>query len=218
MDITTLSAKEKRNLFKQLEAEQRDERKKKEAAVAEYKKSQDDLVAKLLPGLIGFYDKQKELVNDTITQFAGLVTAKNYLFTVKDGGQDSHTFTARDGSGSITIGHNVTIDFDGTEAAGVQKVRQFIATLGANDSKRAMLADLLNTFMKPDKKGNLNPTRITELVNKKAEIDNPLFSEGIEIIVGAQFRTRTSMFVRGWKLMVNAGVADQKIHFSLSAN
>ena len=217
MDIEKLTPEAKRELFKQLEAEQRNERLSKQKEIDTYKEMQDGMVVELLPALVAFAEKQKDIVKETIKNLSALVTLKTDLFKVKNGGQDSHTFTDRDGNGSITIGYNAIIGFDGTETAGVQKVKEYLSTLSGDDEKRQILADLLNTFMKPDRKGNLNPTRIAELCNKKGEIDNPLFSEGIDTIVNAQFKTRTSMFVRGWKLVKAEGEADTKIHFSISA-
>jgi hypothetical protein len=217
MTLENLTPEAKRELFKQLEAEQRADRLQKEKEIETYKTMQDSMVVEVLPLLVEFADQQKDIVCWTIKNLSALVTLKTDLFKVKDGGQDSHTFTNRDGSGSITIGYNAIIGFDGTETAGVQKVKEYLSTLSGDDEKRQILADLLNTFMKPDRKGNLNPTRIAELCNKKGEIDNPLFSDGIDTIVNAQFKTRTSMFVRGWQLVTKEGEADKKIHFSISA-
>lgn len=174
------------------------------------------MIADLLPRLVDFNDQQARMVDRTYESLGALIDLKQELYSSK-GMQDSHTFTHRDGSGSITVGFNTIIGFDGTETAGVQKVKEFIGTLSADDAKRATLANLLNTFMKPDKKGNLNPTRITELCQQKAEINDPLFTEGIDIIVSSQFKTRTSRFVRGWKRIVKEDKSEMKITFSITA-
>jgi hypothetical protein len=217
MNIENLTPAAKRELFKQLEAEQKKERQLKEGEIESYKSLQDTLVVENLPALVDFAALQNDVVTDVIGCFATLVSLKTDLFNVKEGGQDSHTFTDRKGRGSITIGYNAIIGFDGTETAGVHKVKEYLSTLSGDDEKRQILADLLNTFMKPDRKGNLNPTRIAELCNKKAEIDNQLFSDGIDTIVNAQFKTRTSMYVRGWKLVANEDGTEEKKYFSISA-
>lgn len=216
MTLDKLSPEEKKALLKELEAEQIATAKKKEAEIESYKTMSDELVINMLPTLVSFSEQQKGLVTHAFENLSALISLKKELYNTKET-QDSYTFTARDGSGSITIGYNSIIGFDGTESAGVEKVKQFISTLSADDANRKTLADLVNTFMKEDRKGNLNPTRIAELCNKKAEIDSPLFSDGIDTIVKAQFKTRTSMFVKGWKRITNEEGAEIKVQFSISA-
>jgi len=216
MTLQDLTSEDKAALLKELENQQKAEKKKREDDIEAYKGMQDDTITSLLPRLVTFSVEQKNIVEQTFADFGTLVKIKQELFSAKDK-QDSHTFTSRDGMGSITIGHNTIIGFDGTEAAGIQLVKQYIATMSADDDKRKTLGDLLNTFMKPDKKGNLNPTRIAELVNKKAEINDEVFTAGIDTIVGAQFKTRTSTFVRGWQRIITEGQPDVKITFSITA-
>src|SRR5690606_20245342 len=125
--------------------------------------------------------------------------------------------THRKGLGSITLGYNVIITFDGTESEGVKLIKQYIKMLGTGDKNREVLSDLVNTFMKPDKKGNLNPARIAELVSKKEKINHPLFTQGVDIIIQAQMITRTSMYVRGWRLIEKPNGTSVKVQFSLTA-
>lgn len=216
MTIAELSPSEKAELLKQLAAEQKSEKERKEKEIATYKDLQDKAVSAAIPGLVKFSESQKSLVETIFADFGALVALKKDLYTTKET-QDSHTFTSRDGMGSITIGYNAIIGFDGTEAAGVQMVKEYISNMSADDDKRKTLGDLLNTFMKTDKNGNLNPTRIAELVNKKAEVNDPLFTNGVDTIVNAQFKTRTSTYVRGWQRIVEEGKPDVKISFSITA-
>jgi hypothetical protein len=216
MTLENLTPEQKAALIEELKAEQINAQKKKEADIESYKGMQDSLVAEFLPSLLGFSKEQKAIISRTFESFNTLITLKKELYNTKES-QDSHTFTARDGSGSITVGFNSIIGFDGTETAGVHKVKEFIATLSADDENREILAGLVNTFMKADRKGNLNPTRIAELCNKKSEINDPLFSDGIDTIVRAQFKTRTSMFVKGWQRTIGDDGKEVKITFSISA-
>jgi hypothetical protein len=216
MTIESLSPELKQQLLDELKADELQKAKRREAEIESYKGMQDGLVIEFLPELVGFSILQKDIINKVFKSFDTLVTIKKELYSTKES-QDSHTFTARDGSGSITIGFNSIIAFDGTETAGVQKVKQYIETLSGDEENRDILAGFVETFMKVDKKGNLNPTRIVELVNKKSEINDPLFSDGVDTIVKAQFKTRTSTFVKGWQRTVDGEGKEVKITFSISA-
>lgn len=217
MDINKLSPQERKTLMNQLATEEKAARRAKEENINAFKKMVDEMVNRLAPKLSAFGLAQNDIVNDTFADFDTIISLKKELYEVKDQ-QSSHTFTARDGNGSITIGYNEIIGFDGTEHAGVSKIKEVIKGLSADDENRAVLADLLNTFMKPDKKGNLNPTRIAELVSKKEMVNKQLFTEGVDIIVNAQFKTRSSMYVRGWHRVPGENGNEIKLSFSITAN
>ncbi len=216
VDITKLSPAEQKALIKQLEELQKKEAESKVGKVEEYKTLVDNTIVEMLPRLMDFAKQQQLMVDRSFGDLSALIELKQELWKVK-GMQDSNTFTHREGKGSITVGYNTIIAFDGTEGVGVQKIKEFIASLLENDEKRKVLVNLLNTFMKPDKNGNLNPTRITEMQKQEAEINDPLFSEGIEIIVKAQHKSRTSCFVKGWQLVTDEAGKDKKVTFSISA-
>lgn len=216
IDINKLSAKDRKALMAQLTAENKAAENHRKNQIGMFKNMTDELVKEIAPSLADFGEMQTNVVNSTFKDFEALLALKNDLYGKREN-QASHTFTDRSGNGSITIGYNEIIGFDGTQTAGVSMIKEVIAGLSADDENREVLADLLNTFMKPDKKGNLNPTRIAELESKKDKVNKPLFSEGVDIIVKAQFKTRSSMFVRGWTLGKNAAGADIKIQFSITA-
>lgn len=217
MDIKNLTPADRKALLNQLATEEREEKRKRENDIHAFKTLIDEMVAKTAPKLADFANKQNDIVNETFKEFDTVIKLKADLYDIKEH-QASHTFTARDGNGSITIGYNEIIGFDGTERAGVQKIKSVIESLSADDENRGVLADLLNTFMKPDKKGNLNPTRIAELISKKEKVNKPLFTEGVDIIVNAQFKTRSSMYVRGWQRIAGENGKEIKLNFSITAN
>lgn len=217
MNINTLSPEEKKALKDQLLAEEKEAKAKRENDINTLKSMIDEMVNAKVPNLVDFGKRQTEIVNATFNDFDAIIKLKTELYGIKDG-QASHTFTSRDGNGSIVVGYNEIIGFDGTEGSGVAKIKQVIASLSSDDENREVLADLLNTFMKPDKKGNLNPTRVAELVSKKEKVNNPLFSEGVDIIVNAQFKTRSSMYVRGWQRITGENGKEIKLTFSITAN
>lgn len=215
IDLSTLSAAQLADLQKQIEEKKTATAKQREENIAAYKELVDETVTKLAPQLSEFGQLQAATVVGAFAAFNEALDLKKELYGFKDT-QASHTFTTRDGNASITIGHNEIIGFDGTQSAGVSKIKEFITTLTADDENRKVLAGLLETFMKPNKKGELNPTRVAELVAQKDKVKDELFHEGVDIIVNAQFKTRTTTFVKGWYKVKEENGQESKIEFSIS--
>lgn len=216
MDIKDLTPEQKQELLNQLEAEKTTEKQKREANIKTLKDMVDTEVGVLAPQLVDFAKKQTNIIDRVFKSFEAVISLKNELYGVKEK-QASHTFTSRDGNASIVVGYNEIIGFDGTQGAGIAKIKEVIASLSSGDENREILTDLLNTFMKADKNGNLNPTRVAELVSKKDKVKNPLFAEGVDIIVNAQFKTRTTQYVRGWQKVTGEGGKEIKLSFSITA-
>lgn len=214
-DINVMTPAERKALLARLVEDEKAEKEKKADDIEAYKKIVDELVMAVAPDLADFGTLQNIKVEETFRAFQQALALKKDLFGYKDD-QASHTFTARNGLGSVVIGYNEIIGFDGTENAGVIKIREFIKTLAADDENRLVLADLLETFMKPNKKGELNPTRVAELNAKKKSVNNDLFSEGVDIIVNAQFKTRTTTYVKGWFKRETGDGKELKMEFTIS--
>lgn len=131
--------------------------------------------------------------------------------------QDSFTTTLPDGSQSITIGYNVAISFDGTEPAGITKIKQYLATLSGDNSNARKLAASLNVLLKPNgKTGMLKPNVVLQLKALRDEYDDEGFDEGIEIIEKAQIFTRTTQYVRGWNYIDGENGQRKKMTFNFS--
>ena len=139
---------------------------------------------------------------------------KYSVYGTKD--QDSHTSTLPDGSASITIGHNVVISFDGTEASGVEMIKNYLGSLPTEDENSQKLAKAVNILLKPNAKTQqLNPSRIVQLNEMRSEFNSEAFDLGYETIVNAQHRVKSSMFVSGWKF-VEINNMKKKLEFRFS--
>lgn len=215
-DINNLTTTERKVLLMELAKQQRDEKARRADDIDAYKKLIDELVHQQAPELVDFGTMQNIKVEETFKIFQQALEIKKELYGYDDK-QASHTFTSRDGAASIIIGYNEIIGFDGTESAGVVKIRDYITSLAADDPKRNILVSFLETFMKPNKKGELNPTRIVELVGLKEEADDAGFTEGVDIIVNAQFKTRTTSYVKGWFKRLDVEGKELKMEFTISA-
>ncbi|SMG35786.1 hypothetical protein [Sphingobacterium psychroaquaticum] len=214
-EITKMTAAERKALMADLAKQEKAEKAQRADDIDAYKKLVDELVMKQAPELADFGTMQNIKVEETFKAFGQALEIKKELFGYNDT-QASHTFSSRDGMGSIVIGYNEIIGFDGTENAGVIKIREYMTSLAADDPKRKILIRFLETFMKPNKKGELNPTRIVELVGLKQEADDEGFSEGVDIIVNAQFKTRTTTYVKGWFKRQDGEGKELKMEFTIS--
>lgn len=189
---------------KQLQKEAREidlkEKKQREENLKALKELSADFVSNNIDPLIHHHEITGALIEKLWNDFKPLQELKANLYGVKVNKQDSHTSTLEDGSASITIGYNVTIGFDGTESAGVEKIKEFINSLSSDEENVKKLSAAVNTFLKPNAKtGMLNPAKIIELSKLKSEFNDSRFDDGLEIIFNAQQRRQNSMYVSGWK-------------------
>lgn len=215
-NVAAMSAKERKQLFKQLEEQEKTEKKKRLENVEALKGMQDQFCASWLKRLFSFSEEQSRIVDLVFQDTAKLIALKSELYEL-DNDQGSHTFTARDGSGSIKVGYNMVIGFDGTSDIGVQKIQSYLSSLSKDDTNRGKIEKILNVLMQRNKKGELNPTRVMDLSNLKLEIDDEQFSEGVDIVVAAQFKTRTSSYVEGWMRRTDDNGKEIKYQFRLTA-
>ena len=202
LDISKLSAENKAQLMAQLEAEAKAAKLKIKEDRKAYKELTFEFVNRNIESLLNHNDITGIIIENLFKDYAPVKALKNEVYG--NDPQDSHTSTLSDGSASITIGHNVSIAFDGTESSGIQKIRDFIASLSDenSDSKTKKLAKSVDTFLKLNPKtGQLNPSKIIELSNLRDEFDDERFNDGLDIIFNAQIRKQTSMYVSGWKVV-----------------
>lgn len=213
VDLKNISPDQLEILRAQILADEKAKAEEKKQNRLAYKDMVEDTVNSFAPELAEFGKAQTEIVNKAFDMFKHALELKKELYGYEDK-QSSHTFTTE--NASIMIGYNEIISFDGTQSAGVSKIRGFISGLAADDENRAVLADLLETFMKPNKRGELNPTRVAELIAKKDKIKDEQFHEGVDIIVAAQFKSRTSTFVKGWVKERGEDGQEKKTEFTIS--
>lgn len=201
-DITKLTAAQRLELLAQLDADNKAKKQKLKDDRKAYKELTHEFVNRNIDSLLHHNDVTGIIIEKLFEDYTPVRDLKAQVYG--NDPQDSHTSTLPDGSASITIGHNVSITFDGTESAGIQKIRDFIASLSDenSDSKTKKLAKSVDTFLKLNPKtGQLNPSKIIELSNLRDEFDDERFNDGLDIIFNAQIRTQTSMYVSGWKVI-----------------
>lgn len=202
IDISKLTPEEKKALSEKLKSDRKAAKQQKEQDLKTFKELSANYVENHIDSLIHHHEITGMLIEKLWNDYRTIRELKSNIYGVKINSQDSHTSTLEDGSASITVGYNVTIGFDGTESAGVEKIKDFLKSLSTDEANVKKLSAAVNTFLKPNAKtGMLNPAKIIELSKLKSEFNDERFDEGLEIIMNAQQRRQNSMYVSGWKFI-----------------
>lgn len=202
IDISKLTPEEKKALSEKLKSDRKAAKQQKEQDLKTFKELSANYVQNHIDSLIHHHEITGMLIEQLWNDYRTIRELKSTIYGVKINSQDSHTSTLEDGSASITVGYNVTIGFDGTESAGVEKIKDFLKSLSTDEANVKKLSAAVNTFLKPNAKtGMLNPAKIIELSKLKSEFNDERFDEGLEIIMNAQQRRQNSMYVSGWKFI-----------------
>lgn len=212
MKLDKLSPEEKAELKAQIIAEEKAEKQRIKEDRKAYKELSAEFVTRNIHTLITHQNDTEAIIKGLFSDFKSIKELKEQVYGEKS--QDSHTSTLKDGSASITIGHNVSIKFDGTENAGVEMIMNYIKSLETTDENTIKLAKMVTVYLKPNPKTKmLNPSKIIELNKLRDEFNNPQFDDGLDIIFNAQIRTQTSMYVSGWKYIKLEDGQTKKLEF-----
>lgn len=213
IDLKKLTPAQRKELLKEAREIEKSEKKEREENLSTFKELSAEFVNDHIDPLVHHHEITGALIEKLWNDYKPLQEIKAKIYGVKTNEQDSQTSTLEDGSASITIGYNVTIGFDGTESAGVEKIKEFISSLSSDDENNKKLSAAVNTFLKPNgKTGMLNPAKIIELSKLQAEFNDERFEQGLEIIFNAQQRRQNSMYVSGWKFVPINGIP-KKLEF-----
>lgn len=217
VSISDLSPEDKKTLMAQLAAEEKQAKEAKKANTQTYKEMSFEFVNN---NIDIFVHRQIAITADVEKLFSDyntILALKAEVYGIDTYLQDSHTSTLRDGSASITIGHNVSIGFDGTESAGIQIIKDYIATLSDDDENATKLTEMVAVLLKENKKtGMLNPSSIIQLNQLREKMNSDKFNEGLDIIVEAQTKVKSSMYVSGWKFVEFENGIKKKLEFRFS--
>lgn len=197
MDLTKLSAPERRALMRQLEAEQRKEKASKQKDIDAYKASVTKIVNELFEPLQEVSKTLAKAKQMVYNKTQSLLNKKASLYETSVNNQ-SHTFTNEDGTVSITIGYREIDGWDDTVSSGIAKVKKYISkvTAGDNDSKQVeFLKATVEKLLSKDAQGNLKASRVLELKKVAEKINSKELQDGIAIIESAYKPQRTKNFV-----------------------
>lgn len=215
-DLNQLTKDQRKEWLKKLKEDEREEKEN----VRKNKESLQSLTEEVIDNNVDFFVTSQGSVEDAIIKLFSeaetIIEARGETFGVEKTEQDSHTLTKKDGSASIKIGWNVKPTFDGTESAGIQKIKEYMSSLAGQTENEKLLMDFLNIALKTDVQGNYNPKKIRELNTMRNRANSELFNTGMDIIDTALIDIRTSMYARGYKLVKKENEIPKRIEFSFS--
>lgn len=215
-DISTLTADQRKALMAELAKEEKAEKAKRKDNIDTLKQLVDEMLDEVVPECSAFGKQQTSIVNKVFNRCRTIIDLKKEIYGF-DEKQASHTFTSRLGNSALVIGYNEIPAFDSTVDVGVQKIHSFLGSLSKDDVNRVKIEKVLSTLTKKNKKGELNPTKVIALSELKGDMDDELFTEGVDIVVASQFKTRTTMYVRGWQRVAGEDGLEIKVVFSITA-
>jgi Protein of unknown function (DUF3164) len=214
INLSALSAADRKALMKEAAELEKHEKLEKTQKVATYKSLASEFAQKHVDAFLSHKNKIDELIHQVWAEFKSMLELKEDVFGAQVNQQDSHTCSTPNGQASLTIGYNVNIVFDGSETAGIQHIKDYIASLATDDDKVQKLSKMVNTFLKPNgKTGMLNPTKIIELSKLRDEFADQRFNQGLDIIFAAQQRQRSNMYVSGYKFIDRDSHEPMKLEF-----
>jgi hypothetical protein len=172
------------------------EQKENEEKIREQRIGYKDAVNKLIPKLFVQLKKCSEQLSDAKTrvykELSGLVDKKSEVYN-RDQDQYSHSFTTEDGI-CIIIGYRMNDGWDDTADVGIQKVGDYIQSLGKDANSKKLVATVMRLLSK-DSKGNLKASRVLQLKKLADDIGDPAFKDAIQIIQDAYRPVRSKQFV-----------------------
>ena len=214
MDISNLTAEERKALKAELDAAE----KAVEQRIAAEREAYKDLVdATVMEQIVQLKRVSASLLlaKECVFEAFGAITEmKEGLYNLREK-QQTHTFTTRDNLSQMVIGHRVNEGWDDTAEAGIAKVGEFLKTL-AKDDNSAALVDTIMRLLAKDKKGNLKASKILELDKLAAKLDNKEFTDAIKIIKDAYRPSPSCRFVEV-NIRENANDAWTNVPLSISA-
>lgn len=216
IDINALTEEQKKQIAANFAAEEKAKKEKKAADKKLLKGLENDVVLKVIDF---FIDKRNDLEDRIVNLFKEIepvIELRAEVFGNEKREQDSHTFTLDDGTASVKVGWNVRPSFNGTEAEGIVKLRQFMASLAGESENEKLMMDMIQIFLKTDSQGNYNPQKVRELNSMRNRANSDLFNEGMDIINEAMIDIRTSRYARGYKMVDFGNGIEKRVNFNFS--
>lgn len=181
MDITKLTPEQRAQLQAQLDEMARADKQKREDDINTYRELVSEFVHKTKDSMMDLSGLMRQRKDEVFANVAALIELKEKLYNTKI---DRHSNTFSDGGITVTLGRRTNDGWDDTVEVGIQKVKDFLATL-AKDDNSAKLYEMLMKLLSKDRKGNLKASSMLQLEQYASKLNDPLFSEGVEIIRNA---------------------------------
>lgn len=197
IDLSKLTAEERRQILLDLQKEEAEAEAQKKNDIQAYKDLVDQTIRECFPKLEGVSANLGAVKRQVRDSFKAALDIKAKLYGIKDG-QESHQYISKDGKMRIRIGYNSLDNYDDTVETGIAMVKEYLSELG--DSENAQQAvKLALSLLTKDKKGNLKASRIMTLRKHAIESGNEKFIEGVDIIMSAYKPIESKEYIRAEK-------------------
>lgn len=191
MDISKMTSQQRAELKALLEAEERAEKQKREEDINSYKELISEFCHQTKDKMVALSAQMRQRKEEVFNDVAAIIDLKERLFNTKVD-RHSNSFTA-DGI-TVSLGRRTNDGWDDTVEVGIDKVKEFLATL-AKDEDSSKLYKAVMQLLSKDRKGNLKASAMLQLEKYAAEWDDPMFSEGVAIIRDAYSPVETCDFI-----------------------
>ncbi len=191
MDISKMTSQQRAELKALLEAEERAEKQKREEDINSYKELISEFCHQTKDKMVALSAQMRQRKEEVFNDVAAIIDLKERLFNTKVD-RHSNSFTA-DGI-TVSLGRRTNDGWDDTVEVGIDKVKEFLATL-AKDEDSSKLYKAVMQLLSKDRKGNLKASAMLQLEKYAAEWNNPMFSEGVAIIRDAYSPVETCDFI-----------------------
>lgn len=195
MNIENLTREEKARLLNELREEEKAQDIKKLADREAYKALRDEVIEKVFPTLKLFAVLLGAAKKRVYDEFRSALDIKAALFGVEEG-QQSHTFTSRDGKLRIILGYNVTDNYDDTVNEGIKKVHNYISSLAKDSDTEILVNAVLRLLAKDGKTGTLKASRVLQLRKMAEDSRDAEFIDGVQIIQDAYKPAISKQYVK----------------------
>lgn len=193
MDYEKLTAKEKAELRARIEAEDKAKKLQQQQDRETYKTLTDKFVTTNIKKLQNLSSQMMLIKQEVFRDADLLIDMKDELFKTKLD-RRSNTFTTQDGLMSITLGNRINEGWDDTVNAGIEKVKEYLASLAKDENSAALVETVMGLIAK-DRKGNLKANKVLELEKLAVKTQDEKFLDGIAIIKAAYRPAPSCQFI-----------------------
>ena len=186
-----MTSQQRAELKALLEAEERAEKQKREEDINSYKELISEFCHQTKDKMVALSAQMRQRKEEVFNDVAAIIDLKERLFNTKVD-RHSNSFTA-DGI-TVSLGRRTNDGWDDTVEVGIDKVKEFLATL-AKDEDSSKLYKAVMQLLSKDRKGNLKASAMLQLEKYAAEWNDPMFSEGVAIIRDAYSPVETCDFI-----------------------
>ena len=197
IDLKNLSTDQRLELMKQLEAEEKARQQSIKDDRETYKKLVDETTRDVFETLQRTSTLLRRVKSNAYNSFADIIELKADVYGERVIDQYSNTFTTSDGMLRIKLGYHMTDDYDDTVNSGIEKVKQYISSLGKDAESKRLVGAVLSLLSR-NKEGKLHASRVVQLSKMADESGDISFIDGVKIIRDAHQPTRSKNYIQAW--------------------